>query len=77
MDKPRRPRLEAATTGAIINERVIVEHTATERLRADTRSQLFSYLCSTNIEAGLVLHFGREVVFHRIVCENRFKRRPR
>ena len=135
MDKPRRPLLEAATTGAIIdafrdvhrafgfgyreyiyslalerdliakgcrvdrevglmvyyrgeplapqtvdmivNERVIVENKATERLRADTPSQLFSYLCSTNIEVGLVLHFGREAVFHRIVCENRFKRRPR
>ena len=38
----------------IVNERVIVDNKATERLRADTPSQLFSYLCSTNIEVGLV-----------------------
>ena len=61
----------------VVNERVIVENKATERLRVDTPSQPFSYLCSTNIEVGLVLHFGREPAFHRIVCENRFKRRPK
>ena len=60
----------------IVDEKVIVEHKATERLHADASSQLFSYPCSTSIEVGLVLHFGREPQFHRIVCENRFKRRP-
>ena len=61
----------------IVNERVIVDNKATERLRADTPSQLFSYLCSTNLEVGLVLHFGREPRFYRVVCENRFKLRPK
>ncbi|MEP6495501.1 MAG: GxxExxY protein [bacterium] len=60
----------------IVNEKVIIENKATERLPAHTPSQLFSYLCSTNIEVGLVLHFGREAKFHRMICENRFKRRP-
>src|SRR4051812_32676463 len=69
--------LAAETVDMVVNEKVIVEHKATEHLRADSRSQLFSYLCSTNIEVGRVLHFGREARFHRVVCENRFKRPPR
>ena len=69
--------LAPQTVDMIVNETVIVENKATERLRSDTPSQLFSYLCSTNIEVGLILHFGRQAEFHRIVCENRFKRRPR
>lgn len=69
--------LAAQTVDMIVNEKVMVENKATERLPAPTQSQLFSYLCSTNIEVGLVLHFGREATFQRMVCENRFKRRPR
>jgi GxxExxY protein len=71
--KPLAPQ----TVDMIVNERVIVENKATERLRGDTPSQLFSYLCSTNIEVGLVLHFGHQAQFHRMVCENRFKPRPK
>jgi hypothetical protein len=37
--------------------------------------QLFSYLCATNLEVGLLLHVGREPKFHRVVCENRLKHR--
>jgi hypothetical protein len=36
--------------------------------------QLFSYLCATNLEVGLLLHFGREPKFYRVICENRVKR---
>ena len=38
-----------------------------------TDRQLFSYLCATAVEVGLVLHFGREPKFYRVICENRFK----
>jgi GxxExxY protein len=68
--------LARQTVDMVVNGKVIVENKATERLPAHTPSQLFSYLCSTNLEVGLVLHFGRQAEFHRIVCENRFKRRP-
>jgi hypothetical protein len=27
------------------------------------------------LEVGLLLHFGREPKFHRVVCENRLKHR--
>jgi GxxExxY protein len=43
----------------VVDEKVIVEHKATERLPADASAQLFSYLSSTNLEVGLMLHFGR------------------
>jgi GxxExxY protein len=69
--------LAQQTVDMIVNDKVIVEIKASEHLRPEASSQLFSYLCSTNIEVGMILHFGREPHFHRIVCENRFKRRPR
>ena len=45
----------------------------TERLHPATSAQLFSYLCVTSIEVGLVLHFGRDLKFYRVVCENNLK----
>jgi hypothetical protein len=32
------------------------------------------YLCATKLEVGLLLHFGREPKFYRVICENRVKR---
>ena len=58
----------------VVDKRVIVEIKATERLHPQANSQLFSYLCSTTLEVGLILHFGRRPHFHRVICENRFKR---
>jgi len=65
------------TFDMIVDERVIVENKSTERLHPSAPSQLFSYLCSTNLEVGLVLHFGHEPKFHRVIFENRFKNRRR
>jgi GxxExxY protein len=58
----------------VVDGKVVVENKATERLHPVAGQQLFSYLCSTNMEVGLLLHFGREAKFHRVICENRFKR---
>ena len=58
----------------VVDGKVVVENEATERLHPVAGQQLFSYLCSTNMEVGLLLHFGREAKFHRVICENRFKR---
>jgi GxxExxY protein len=62
------------TVDMIVDERLILENKATERLHPGARQQLFSYLCATTVEVGLVLHFGREPKFYRVICENRFKR---
>jgi GxxExxY protein len=59
----------------VVDERVAVEIKATERLHPDSSRQLFSYLCATSFEVGLLLHFGREPKFYRVVCENHLKRR--
>jgi GxxExxY protein len=59
----------------IIDERVVVEMKATERLHPHASHQLFSYLCATQLEVGLLLHFGHEPKVHRMICENHLKRR--
>ena len=61
----------------VIDGSLILEIKATELLHPDATLQLFSYLSATNLEVGLVLHFGRQPKFHRVICENRFKRHRR
>jgi len=58
----------------IVDDKVLVEIKTTERLHPAGTSQLFSYLCATTLQVGLLLHFGREARAHRVICENRFKR---
>lgn len=70
--------LAAQTLDMLVDEKLILEIKATERLHPSATRQLFSYLSATDLEVGLLLHFGREPKFYRVICENRFKRhRPR
>jgi GxxExxY protein len=71
----RREPLARQTLDRIVDEKVVVEIKATERLHPAGNLQLFSYLCATNLEVGLLLHFGRQPKFYRVVCENRLKHR--
>ncbi len=66
-------RLATQTLDMVVDQRLVVENKSTERLHPNSSLQLFSYLCATGYEVGLVLHFGREPNFHRVVYENRFK----
>jgi GxxExxY protein len=66
--------LARQTLDMIVEDKLIVEIKATERLHPSGTLQLFSYLCTTNLEVGLLLHFGREPRFHRVICENRLKK---
>ncbi|MEO6876901.1 MAG: GxxExxY protein [Gemmatimonadaceae bacterium] len=59
----------------IVDARLVIEIKATEYLHPTGTLQLFGYLCATNLELGLLLHFGREPKFHRVVFENRLKDR--
>jgi len=59
----------------IVGQKVIVENKAGPRLSPDASTQLSSYLNSTDLEVGLLLHFGHTAKFHRSICENRFKQR--
>ena len=59
----------------VVNQRVIVETKATEQLHPMASTQLFGYLCASEYEVGLLLHFGHVASFSRVIFENRFKRR--
>jgi GxxExxY protein len=62
------------TLDMIVDGTLVVETKATELLHPSGTLQLFSYLCASNLELGLLLHFGREPKFYRVICENRYKR---
>ncbi len=66
--------LARQTLDLIVDEKLVLEAKASERLHPDATTQLFSYLCATNLEVGLLLHFGREAKVYRVIYENRFKR---
>jgi GxxExxY protein len=57
----------------VVDQKLIVENKAGERLPPDTTDQLFGYLCASLFEIGLVLHYGREPRPYRVIHENRFK----
>lgn len=57
----------------IVDGKVVVEIKATERLHRDATRQLHNYLRATNLEVGLLLHFGRDPNFTRVVYENSLK----
>jgi GxxExxY protein len=65
--------LASQSLDMVVDERLVLEIKASERLHVGAELQLFSYLCATRLEVGLVLHFGREPKFKRVICENRFK----
>lgn len=58
----------------VVDDTLVVENKAAERLHPAATAQLFGYLCATSLEVGLLLHFGREPKFYRVICENRLKR---
>lgn len=55
----------------IVDERVLVEVKSTEILPPYTRRTVGNYLKATPIEVALILHFGPEAKFQRIVCSKK------
>jgi GxxExxY protein len=54
----------------IVDNKVVVEAKSTEILHQGAVHQVTSYLRSTNLEVGLLLHFGPRPRFFRVVCSN-------
>jgi GxxExxY protein len=52
----------------IVDSMLIVEVKATAALHRNATRQLYNYLHATNVELGLVLHFGHEPRFYRVFC---------
>lgn len=61
----------------VVDHLLVVEVKSTAVLQKIAPRQLFSYLRATALEVGLLLHFGPQPKFYRIVCENGFARRQR
>jgi GxxExxY protein len=55
----------------IVDQCVVVEIKATESLPRFASRQLLNYLTVTTLEVGLLLHFGPEAKFYRMVSSNR------
>jgi GxxExxY protein len=50
----------------IVDDKLIVEIKAASVLHQDATRQVFNYLRATNLELGLLLHFGHEPRFYRV-----------
>ena len=61
----------------VVDDVLVVEVKSTTKLGEIAPRQVHNYLRATNLEVGLLLHFGPEPKFYRVVCENRLKRRTR
>jgi GxxExxY protein len=51
----------------VVDGRIIIEIKSTLELQASARRQLYNYLKATNLDVGLLLHFGPTARFHREV----------
>ena len=54
----------------VVDEKVLIEVKSTELLPPVSRRQLFNYLKATNLELGLLLHFGPNPRFYRLIHSN-------
>lgn len=60
----------------IVDGRVIVETKSTVTINEAFRRQVRNYLKATNIEVGLLLHFGPNAAFYREIRTRDFARLP-
>jgi GxxExxY protein len=59
----------------VVDDVLVVEAKSTHVLHRSASRQLYNYLRATNLEVGLLLHFGPQSHFYRVVCENGRKAR--
>jgi GxxExxY protein len=57
----------------VVEDKLIVEIKSTEYLPKTARRQLYNYLRCTDLEVGLLLHFGSKPWFQRQVLSNKNK----
>jgi GxxExxY protein len=60
----------------IVDGKLVIEAKSTELLPPAAVRELTSYLCGTNLEVGLLLHFGLHPKFVRVVRTKRVSRDP-
>lgn len=59
----------------VVDERLVVEAKSTQILPAFAARQLYNYLRATNLAVGLLLHFGPEPKFYRLVSPSALQNR--
>lgn len=55
----------------LVESRIVVELKSTETLPRTAQRQTRSYLAAANLELGIILHFGPEARFHRVLGTKR------
>jgi GxxExxY protein len=63
----RGSRLTTQRVDLIVDERVVLEIKSTETLHGSATRQLYNYLRATNLEIGLLFHFGPKARFWRVL----------
>jgi GxxExxY protein len=51
----------------LVDETLVVEAKATLMLHRSASRQVHNYLCATRLQVGLLLHFGPEPAFYRLI----------
>ena len=59
----------------LVDGRLVVEAKSTHGIHSAATRQLYNYLRATNLDVGLLLHFGPRPRFYRIVCQHARRRR--
>jgi GxxExxY protein len=52
----------------VVDNRVVVEIKSTSILQPAATRQVYNYLKGSKLQVGLVLHFGPEPRFYRVIC---------
>jgi GxxExxY protein len=55
----------------VVDEKPVVEAKSTYELHKAAPRQVFNYLRATNLEVGLLLHFGPRPSFFRLISSNK------
>ena len=63
-------RLGRQRLDMIVDDKLIVEVKSTYELRKEEARRVYSYLHATKLEVALLLHFGPEAKFYRMVAPN-------
>ena len=61
----------------VVDGRLVVEAKSTEALAPHASRQIYNYLRASDLELGLLLHFGAKPQFHKIFCRHHQKIIPR
>jgi GxxExxY protein len=66
----RGTRIGSFRADLVVEKRVLVEIKCTAQLHPGAEAQVLNYLRSTELEVGLLLHFGPKPEFRRLVYSN-------